>query len=114
MIRDIGVYLDDILESIKQIEKYTKGLTQKDFEHKLQVQDAVIRRFEIIGEAVKNIPEDYKKSHPEIEWRKAAAIRNILIHEYFEVNIERVWNTIIDDLPLFKKQIQGLPKISKI
>lgn len=108
MKRDLAVYLEDILESIKLIEKYTNSLSYEQFENNIPIQDAVIRRFEIIGEAVKHIPSDFKKDHPEIEWKEAAGTRDVFIHEYFEVILERVWGTIKDDLPKLKKQIEKL------
>lgn len=108
MKRDYKVYLDDILDSIEKIIDYTEGRTKSDFTKDNQLQDAVLRRFEIIGEAVKHIPDDIKEKHPEIEWEKAAGARNIFVHEYFGVRLERVWKTIINDLPLFEKQIKSL------
>lgn len=76
------------------------------------IQDAVIRRFEIIGEAVKNLPEDYKEDHSDIEWHKAMAMRNILTHGYFGVDYKIVWDTAIKTLPEFKEQIKNLLKIT--
>jgi len=108
MKRDYKVYLDDILDSIEKIIAYTEGRTKSDFTKDNQLQDAVLRRFEIIGEAVKHIPDDIKEKHPEIEWEEAAGARNIFIHEYFGVRLERVWETIINDLPLFEKQIKSV------
>lgn len=108
MKRDTALYLEDILESIKLIEQYTKSLTFEQFENNIPKQDQVIRRFEIIGEAVKQLPAEYKKIHPEIAWREAAGTRDVFIHGYFEVSLERVWDTIKKDLPKFKKQIENL------
>ena len=71
-------------------------------------QDAIMRRLEIIGEAVKNIPDKYKEEHPEIAWNKAMGTRNILIHQYFGVDLDIVWYTVTDSLPEFKKQIKEL------
>lgn len=98
MKRDIVIYLDDIQESIQQIEEYTKRLSKRQFNKNLQAQDAVIRRLEIIGEAAKHIPKSARDKSPKIPWKKIAGMRDIIAHEYFGVNIERVWKTVKKDL----------------
>jgi uncharacterized protein with HEPN domain len=110
--RDMGLYLEDVFESIKQIQEYTDGIEEDEFYTNQLIQDAVARRFAIIGEAVKHITDYYREQHPEIEWKKIAGMRNILVHEYFEINLKRVWNTIQEDLPRFKEQIKKLPEMS--
>ena len=111
--RDVGLYLDDISESIKQIQEYTDSVEEDDFYTNQLIQDGVLRRFAIIGEAVKNIPQLYKDQHSEIEWKEIAGMRDILVHEYFQVNLKRVWKTIQEDIPRFKEQIKNLPELSK-
>lgn len=108
MKRDVRVYLDDILESIEKIEGYTKNVSKEEFNKNYQLQDAVLRRIAIIGEAVKSIPQDLKDKHPEIPWREISGMRDILIHEYFGVMLERVWNTIKKDLLKLKDKIKRL------
>ena len=108
MKRDYRVYLDDIAESIEKIENYTQGKSWSDFERDTELQDAVLRRFEIIGEAVNHIPSEVKEKHPGVEWKKASGARNIFAHEYFGVNLKRVWDTVTKDLPELKKQIQKI------
>lgn len=108
MKRDIGVFLEDILESIERIKEYTKDISEEEFYRTVQLQDAVIRRFEIIGEAVKHIPHDLKEKYSEIPWKEISGTRDILIHEYFGVNLERIWKTIQKDILPFKKQLQRM------
>jgi len=113
MKRDVNLFIQDILESIKLIEDYTKGINKEEFLKKnnnLQMKDAILRRLEIIGEAVKNIPEDFKNQYSDIPWKKIAGMRDILIHEYFGVMLGRVWKTAKEDLPELKEKILKILK----
>jgi len=103
--RDPIVFLEDILNSIEKIERYTKGMTFDCFCKNEMLIDAVVRNFEIIGEAVRNIPVEIQNKYPEVEWKEALGFRNILIHEYFGVDIEALWDTINNDIPIFKEKI---------
>lgn len=87
-----------ILDSITSIELYTQQLTREEFLSNFMIQDAVVRNLEIIGEASKNIPADIKEKFPHIPWRDISAMRNKLIHEYFRVDAETVWNVVQLDL----------------
>lgn len=108
MDKDSTVFLKHILESIEAIEEYTRGLSEEEFCNSREKQDAVLRRLEVIGEAVRNLPDDFKKQHPEVAWNKAMATRNILIHQYFGVDLKIVWDTVVESLPVFKEQIKKL------
>jgi uncharacterized protein with HEPN domain len=105
MTRDVRVYVADILESIGKIEEYTKGASRDDFMANTQTQDAVLRRLEIIGEAAKGIGEDVRSKYPAVPWKEIAGLRDVLIHAYFGVNLERVWKVIEGDLPELKKKV---------
>jgi uncharacterized protein with HEPN domain len=114
MKRDMTLFIEDILECISLIEKSFKDLNKEDFKEDRDIQDATIRRIEVIGEAVKNIPENFRKKYPKIEWKKIAGLRDILIHAYFGINLERVWDIVKYDLPELKREIKFILKSENI
>ncbi len=100
--------LKHVLEAVESIEEYVGKMTKEDFmsEGNKMVRDAVIREFEIIGEATRMLSEETKNLNPDLPWRDIADMRNKLIHEYFGVEMAIVWKTIESDLPMLKKVIQ--------
>ena len=110
MKKDDSVYLKDIWNAIDKIDRYMKGINLENFQSDDMRQDAVIRQLEIIGEAAKNISEKTKKQYSEVEWKKIAGSRDIFIHTYFGVNLERVWDIIKKDLPDLKEKISKIRK----
>lgn len=114
MKKDPRVYLAHILECAEKIERYTKGGERK-FLKDTMTQDAVIRNFEIIGEAAKRVPESYRRRHSEIPWRLMAGFRDVLIHAYEGVDLKRVWRIAREDLPRVKAAIEKiLPPLEKL
>ena len=93
-MRDFQVYLEDIIEAINSIEEYTKELTYNVFVKDRKTVDAVVRTFEVIGEATKHIPERIRKEYPKVPWKDMAGMRDKLIHGYFGVKLDVVWKTI--------------------
>lgn len=110
MKKDINIFLEHILESIYLIEEYIKDKSKSEFLKLRQLQDSVIRRIEIIGEAIKNIPDDFKETHPKIPWKSIIGMRDILIHQYFGIDLNLTWEVIEKDLPKLKKQIIAIKK----
>ncbi|MDQ3099605.1 MAG: DUF86 domain-containing protein [bacterium] len=113
MKKDFSIYLQDIIKSSASVAKYIKNKNRSDFDEDEQLQDAVIRRLEIIGEAIKRLPQEFRDQHLEIEWKKAAGMRDILIHMYDEVATEQVWLTVTNDIPFLRSQLEILLNKSK-
>lgn len=108
IMRDPEAYLTDIIESISLIDEYVASLTKERFNKDQKIKNAVLRRLEIIGEAVKQLPKKVKEENPEVAWRRIAGLRDVLSHEYFGIEIDRIWKIIQKDLPKLKKQIQKI------
>jgi uncharacterized protein with HEPN domain len=108
MRRKYLLYLEDILDSINNIHNYTGELTLQDLIQDRMRLDAIVRNFEIIGEASNKIPQEICNKYSSIEWRKIADFRNVLAHEYFGIDYEIIWEIIKDKLPLLKQSIQHM------
>lgn len=110
MTRDLGLFIEDILKNIELIEGSTANLSEEDFKLDKLIIDATVRRLEIIGEAIKNLPDWFRSKYPEIPWRNIAGARDIFIHGYFQVNLEKIWDIIQNNLPNLKQKIQKIKK----
>ena len=106
-MKDASAYLKHIREAIAKIEKYTKD-GRKHFMEDTMIQDSVIRNLEIIGEAARNLPADLRKSAPKVPWRSITGMRNVLIHEYFGVDLDIVWKVVTQRLPILKSHVSAM------
>lgn len=106
-MKDDRLYLIHILERISRIESYITG-KRENFTQSPLIQDAVLRNLEIIGEAAKRVSPLLRERYPQIPWRRIAGLRDVLIHHYDGVDLEEVWNIIVKDLPILKKQLQTI------
>jgi uncharacterized protein with HEPN domain len=107
MSKDLRVYLAHIMECIQKIERFTEGGKERFLQDEL-IQDAVLRNFEVIGEAAKRLDDVYRANHPEIPWRAIAGLRDVLIHQYEEVDLAKVWAIVEKDLPSLRQSIADL------
>ncbi|MDI6734785.1 MAG: DUF86 domain-containing protein [bacterium] len=110
MKREIGDYIEDIISAMDKAMIFIENMSHKEFIQDDKTVFAVVRALEIIGEAVKNIPDDYRKEYPEIPWKDMAGMRDKVIHEYFGVKLERVWETIKKDIPYLKPLFEKIMK----
>jgi uncharacterized protein with HEPN domain len=101
-------FLEDVQEAIRRIRAYVTGMTAGTFLTDIKTQDAVIRNLEIIGEATKNLSEAIRAKHPEVPWKSMAGVRDRLIHHYFGVNFDIVWQIVTMELPQMASLLEGI------
>lgn len=103
-------YLDDIQDSLKQIQQYTHGYTFQQFVDDRKTQDAVVRNLEIMGEAAKHISAALRKRHSEIPWKSLAGVRDRVVHDYFGINYEIIWQIVTKELPELDVNLRKIRK----
>jgi uncharacterized protein with HEPN domain len=106
--RTDGDFLNDIQEAVRRINAYTAAMTYEQFLADIKTQDAVIRNLEIIGEATKGLPAALRAKYPEVPWKGMAGVRDKLIHHYFGVNLDIVWDVVTVELPALERQVEGM------
>jgi uncharacterized protein with HEPN domain len=106
MSRDSRLYLQDILDAIAKIERYVAGFDLERFKQSDLILDAVNMNLIIIGEAANSVPDGVQQAHPEIDWRNVVGLRNAIAHEYFRLNLDRIWNIVEVEVPRLKAQLE--------
>ena len=106
-MKDERLYLSNIQECIERIEEYTKG-SKEEFMQTKMIQDAVIRNFEIIGEATKRLSPELRSKYSDVPWQQMAGLRDVLIHDYLKVNLNLVWQIIEQNLSDLKRQVKAI------
>jgi uncharacterized protein with HEPN domain len=106
--RDPSVYLEDIVTAAERIASYVEGYTRESFGKDPKTIDAVVRNLEIIGEAAKQLPADLRRQAPDVEWTKIAGLRDILIHAYFGIDLDIVWDVVQNKVPDLARKVRGL------
>jgi uncharacterized protein with HEPN domain len=113
MKKDPIIYIEHISSCISRIKEYTEGIDEDGFLKNNLIQDAVIRNFEIIGEATKKLNDDFRTKYSEIEWKKIAGMRDKLIHDYIGVDLWAVWGVVENIIPTLDTQIEDILKKEK-
>jgi len=106
-VKDDRIFLRHILEAISKVQRFTAA-GPADFAENPMVQDAVLRNLEVIGEAVKNLSSGLRAAHPEVPWSRVAGLRDVLIHQYFGVDLDAVWSVVENRLPELKRSVEAL------
>jgi uncharacterized protein with HEPN domain len=108
MSRDYKAHIEDILEAATKVRRYTLGLSKEAFSADERTVDAVLRNLEVIGEAAKKVPDEIRSRSPKIDWKRISGLRDILIHEYFGIDLEIIWDIVQNKLPDLESQAKAL------
>ncbi|HEY4321369.1 MAG TPA: DUF86 domain-containing protein [Gemmatimonadales bacterium] len=108
MTRALPLLLGEILDAARLAQQYTADVSFDEFADSTEKQDAVVRRIVVIGEAVKGLPEAFRTRHPEVSWQSIAGARDILVHEYFRVDLELAWEMVRHDLPELERAVRAI------
>jgi uncharacterized protein with HEPN domain len=106
--RNIGLYVDDMCAAADAIADYSRGLTREAFETDRRTVDAVVRNLEVLGEAAKHIPTEIRAQHPGIDWRGMTGMRDVLIHDYFDVDEDILWEVVSQRIPALREALPQL------
>jgi uncharacterized protein with HEPN domain len=106
--RNIRLYLDDIVEACDKVGRYTLGLTFEQFRNTEIVVDAVTRNLELIGEASKSVPDELRSKYPDVPWRKMTGLRDVVVHGYFWVDVQLLWDIVQREVPIVRQKIGAI------
>jgi uncharacterized protein with HEPN domain len=109
--REIRLYLDDIVECCDKIGRFTLGLTFEQFRSSEMVVDAVTRNLEIIGEASKSVPDEMRSKYPDVPWRKMTGLRDVVVHGYFRIDVQLLWDIVQREVPIVRQKIGAIVSI---
>ena len=109
-MKEFRFHIKYILESIQMIKQYTENVSQEEFLKTEQLQDAIIRRLEVIGEAAKKMPDDFRKQYSNVPWRKMAAMRDVMAHDYMTLSMDVIWLTVVNDILPLESEIAEIIK----
>ena len=113
MSRRSKLFLEDIIESCQRVRKYSAGLSFEQFSTDERTIDAVVRNLEIIGEAVKNLPAELTAARPEINWKNIARFRDIVIHHYFKIDMDVVWDIVLNKIVALEEAVSYLSSLEQ-
>ena len=108
MSREIRLYLEDIRDCAQKDQRYALGVSFETFVSNEEKRDAIVRNLELIGEAAKHVPGDVRAEYPEVQWRQIAGLRDVLIHSYFGLELETLWDVVRREVPVLLDQIEQI------
>ncbi len=112
--RDMSAFIGHVVMAMRFVADFIDGMTLDDFLADRRTRDAVIRNCEVIGEAIKHIPDDFRMTHPEVDWQGLAGLRDVLIHQYFGVDYVTLWNIVANECPGYCKALSALPECPQL
>ena len=108
--RDVSAFIGHVVMAMRFVEDFIHGMTLDDFLADRKTRDAVIRNCEVIGEAIKHIPDEFRRIHPNVDWSGLAGLRDVLIHQYFGVDYVALWNIVANECPVYREELASLPE----
>ncbi len=106
MSRDVGLYLEDMLEAVRRVSEYSSGLTRAELVADRKTVDAIVRNLEILGEAAKHVPAEVRSRNPAVDWKRIAGMRDVLAHDYFGIDEDILWDVIANKIPALQAPLE--------
>lgn len=108
--RSYQIFIEDALVAVDKIARYTENVNYDDFCQNEMMVDAVLRNLEVLGEAARNVPDEIKVKYPHVPWKRMVGLRNIVIHEYFGIDLENIWKIIDENVPETRSELVKILK----